>query len=243
MALGLQDDGSRPCSQRSLEDPGRHGLARRLLPGLVPASVGAAGSLAAVRRQAAGLFSGSAVPDFGGMMSALGTIGNSPASSGGGGEGSRAGAVAAAEEAPAAASDAGRDVRRVRGRMRRGLATWRRLRLALGRMGAVDTMEIFFERLNAGDRRAPSSSSTNARRCACTCGGSVHTLRGVDRVGGWFLRADKGFRMIPGDVRGPRQHVRGGHPRRPAGAPTQHLDATFRVEAGKITSINLAPRR
>jgi uncharacterized membrane protein YgcG len=34
-----------------------------------------------------GLFSSSAVPDFGGMMSALGTIGNSPASSGSGGSG------------------------------------------------------------------------------------------------------------------------------------------------------------
>jgi hypothetical protein len=34
---------------------------------------------------APGLFSGSAIPDFGGMMSALGTIGNSPASSGSGG--------------------------------------------------------------------------------------------------------------------------------------------------------------
>ena len=33
------------------------------------------------------LFSGSGVPDIGGMMSALGTIGNSPASSGGGGGG------------------------------------------------------------------------------------------------------------------------------------------------------------
>jgi hypothetical protein len=31
------------------------------------------------------LFSGSAVPDLGGMMSALGTIGNSPSSDGGGG--------------------------------------------------------------------------------------------------------------------------------------------------------------
>jgi hypothetical protein len=30
------------------------------------------------------IFSGSAVPDVGGMMSALGTIGNSPASSSGG---------------------------------------------------------------------------------------------------------------------------------------------------------------
>ena len=36
---------------------------------------------------APGLFSGSAIPDFGGMMSALGTIGNSPSSSGSGGSG------------------------------------------------------------------------------------------------------------------------------------------------------------
>ena len=34
-----------------------------------------------------GLFASSAVPDFGGMMSALGTIGNSPSSSGSGGSG------------------------------------------------------------------------------------------------------------------------------------------------------------
>jgi hypothetical protein len=26
------------------------------------------------------------------------------------------------------------------------------------------------------------------------------------------------------------------------GATTQHIDATFRVEAGKITAINIAPR-
>jgi hypothetical protein len=26
------------------------------------------------------------------------------------------------------------------------------------------------------------------------------------------------------------------------GAPSQHLDATFRVETGKITAINLTPR-
>ena len=37
---------------------------------------------------APGLFSGSAIPDFGGLMSALGTIGNSPSSSGSGGGGS-----------------------------------------------------------------------------------------------------------------------------------------------------------
>jgi hypothetical protein len=36
---------------------------------------------------APGLFSSSAMPDFGGMMSALGSIGNSPSSSGSGGSG------------------------------------------------------------------------------------------------------------------------------------------------------------
>ena len=35
----------------------------------------------------ASMFSDSGIPDVGGMMSALGTIGNSPASSGGGGGG------------------------------------------------------------------------------------------------------------------------------------------------------------
>ena len=52
---------------------------------------------------------GSAVPDLGGMMSALGTIGNSPASSGssGGGGGSAAVGRAAAEAARAAGSSPG----------------------------------------------------------------------------------------------------------------------------------------
>ena len=32
-------------------------------------------------------------------------------------------------------------------------------------------------------------------------GDNARTLRGVEQVGGWFLRADKGLKMIPGDVR------------------------------------------
>ena len=32
-------------------------------------------------------------------------------------------------------------------------------------------------------------------------GDSAQTLRGVERVGGWFLRGDAGLRMIPGGVR------------------------------------------
>lgn len=50
-----------------------------------PAWYGAGGSGGWGSDGGGGLFSSSAVPDFGGMMSALGTIGNSPASSGSGG--------------------------------------------------------------------------------------------------------------------------------------------------------------
>jgi uncharacterized membrane protein YgcG len=48
---------------------------------------GFAGDFAGSASGGGGLFSSSAVPDLGGMMSALGTIGNSPASSGSGGGG------------------------------------------------------------------------------------------------------------------------------------------------------------
>lgn len=79
---------------RALEDQ-RDG---RVAPGMVwlptwygTASSGAAagfgGDFAGAGSGTGGLFSSSAVPDFGGMMSALGTIGNSPSSSGGGGGG------------------------------------------------------------------------------------------------------------------------------------------------------------
>ncbi len=46
-----------------------------------------AGDFAGAGAGSGGLFSSSAIPDFGGMMSALGSIGNSPSSSGGGGGG------------------------------------------------------------------------------------------------------------------------------------------------------------
>ena len=84
-----------------------------VLPGLVPelerpslmGSRGRGGS-------GGSIFSDSGIPDFGGMMSALGTIGNSPSSSGGGGGGGGFGggrrAVVAA--ARAAASRRGRHV-------------------------------------------------------------------------------------------------------------------------------------
>jgi hypothetical protein len=47
----------------------------------------ATGGFAGADGGSGGLFSSSAIPDFGGMMSAIGTIGNSPSSSGSGGSG------------------------------------------------------------------------------------------------------------------------------------------------------------
>ena len=48
--------------------------------------------------------------------------------------------------------------------------------------------------------------------------------------------------MIPGDARDMGNTYEADILVVRPGAPSQHLDATFRVEAGKITSINLAPR-
>jgi hypothetical protein len=109
-------------------------------------------------------------------------------------------------------------------------------------MGAVETMEDFFEKLNAGDRQGAVDLMSETTEMRVHVGDSVQTLRGVERVGGWFLRGDKGLRMIPGDVRDTGNTYEADILVVRPGAPSQHLDATFRVEAGKITSINLAPR-
>jgi hypothetical protein len=109
-------------------------------------------------------------------------------------------------------------------------------------MGAVETMELFFERLNAGDRTGAVSLMDEKAEMRVHVLGNVRTLRGIDQVGGWFLRADKGLRMIPGAVRDTGNTYEADVLVIRPGAPSQHLDATFRVEAGKITAINLAPR-
>jgi ketosteroid isomerase-like protein len=109
-------------------------------------------------------------------------------------------------------------------------------------MGAVDTMETFFELLNAGDREGAVALMADATEMRVHVGDSVQTYRGVERVGGWFLRGEKGLRMIPGDVRDTGNTYEADVLVVRPGAPSQHLDATFRVEAGKITSINFAPR-
>jgi ketosteroid isomerase-like protein len=109
-------------------------------------------------------------------------------------------------------------------------------------MGAVETMEVFFELLNAGDREGAVALMDERTEMRVHVGDSVQTLRGVERVGGWFLRSDRGLKMIPGEVRDTGNTYEADILVVRPGATSQHLDATFRVEAGKITSINLAPR-
>ena len=109
-------------------------------------------------------------------------------------------------------------------------------------VGAVDTMDTFFELLNAGDREAAVGLMADNAEMRIHVGDSAQTLRGVDRVGGWFLRGDSGLKMIPGEVRDTGNTYEADVLVVRPGAPSLHLDATFRVEAGKITSINLAPR-
>ena len=109
-------------------------------------------------------------------------------------------------------------------------------------MGAVETMEQFFELLNTGEREAALGLMDERVEMRVHVLDNARTLRGVDQVGGWFVRADKGLRMIPGEVRDTGVNYECDLLVLRPGAPSQHLDATFRVETGKITAINLAPR-
>jgi hypothetical protein len=108
-------------------------------------------------------------------------------------------------------------------------------------MGATDTMEVFFERLNDGDVEGAVSLMDERTEMRIHVGDNARTLRGVEQVGGWFLRADKGLKMVPGDARDLGNTYQADVIVLRPGAPSQHLDAQFRVEAGKITSINLTP--
>jgi hypothetical protein len=110
-------------------------------------------------------------------------------------------------------------------------------------MGAVDTMEVFFEELNTGSRDRAVALMDERVEMRVHVGDSARTLRGVEQVGGWFLRADVGLKMVPGEVQDMGNTWQADLLVLRPGAPSQHHDASFRVEAGKITSINLAPRR
>jgi hypothetical protein len=103
-------------------------------------------------------------------------------------------------------------------------------------------MDTFFERLNAGDKKGAVELMDEGAEMRVHVLGNVRTLKGIDQVGGWFLRADTGLKMIPGGVREMGNSYEADLLVIRPGAPSQHLDATFRVEVGKITAINLAPR-
>lgn len=109
-------------------------------------------------------------------------------------------------------------------------------------MGAVETMEEFFDLLNAGERESALKLMDEKVEMRVHVQDNARTLRGVEQVGGWFLRADKGMRMIPAGERDTGMNYECDLLVVRPGAPSQHLDATFRVETGKITAINLAPR-
>jgi hypothetical protein len=109
-------------------------------------------------------------------------------------------------------------------------------------MGAAETMDDFFERLNAGDRTGAVSLMDDRTEMRIHVGGNVRMMRGVEQVGGWFLRSEKGRKMLPGDVREMGNTYECNLLVVIPGAQSLQLDATFRVEAGKITAINIAQR-
>ena len=109
-------------------------------------------------------------------------------------------------------------------------------------MGATDTMEIFFDRLNNGDRQGAVELMDEKAEMRVHVRDGSRTLRGVAQVGGWFLRADEGLKMVPGEVRETGNTYEADLLVLRPGAASQHIDATFRIEAGKITSINFSPR-
>jgi hypothetical protein len=110
-------------------------------------------------------------------------------------------------------------------------------------MGAVDTMEMFFEELNAGARDRAVALMDERVEMRVHVGDNARTLRGLEQVSGWFLRADAGLKMVPGEIQDMGNTWQADLLVLRPGAPSQYLDASFRVEAGKITSINLTPRR
>ena len=107
-------------------------------------------------------------------------------------------------------------------------------------MGATDTMEIFFEKLNNGDRQGAVDLMDEKIEMRVHVRDGFRTLRGVAQVGGWFLRGDAGLKMGPGEVRETGNTYETDLLVLRPDVPSQHIDATFRIEAGKITSINFA---
>ena len=124
-ALGLQDD-IENVLKRSLEDVKDSPTlaSSTYFPTWYTTSDGSSFAEAGAAGRGGSIFSGSAVPNLGGMMSALGTIGNAPSSSGGAvAAGSAAARRAVAAAGPAAASSEPQIPNRSRHASRPSIAT------------------------------------------------------------------------------------------------------------------------
>ena len=63
-------------------------------------------------------------------------------------------------------------------------------------MGATDTMEIFFEKLNSGDRQGAVDLMDERVEMRVHVREGSRTLRGLQQVGGWFLRGDTNIKYL-----------------------------------------------
>ena len=92
----------------------------------------------------------------------------------------------------------------------------------------------FFEKLNAGDREGAVALMDERAEMRVHVGDNAQTLRGIDRVGGWFLRGDRGLKMIPGDVRDIGKTYEADivviRPGRPSPAPRRHVPGRGRQD-------------
>jgi hypothetical protein len=110
-------------------------------------------------------------------------------------------------------------------------------------MGAVETVDLFFELINEDKReQAINLFAEHAVMGISVPGSDERTnLRGRDRVGGWFVRAGDGFRMFANDGRSMgASYIADVTVIRP-GVQSMRVEANFRVENGEIVSLFLQP--
>ena len=110
-------------------------------------------------------------------------------------------------------------------------------------MGAIETVDLFFELINDDDReKAVELFAENAILGVSVPGSDERTnLRGRDKVGGWFVRAGDGFRMYTNDSRDMgASYVADVTVIRP-GVQSMQVEANFRVENGEIVALFLQP--
>lgn len=110
-------------------------------------------------------------------------------------------------------------------------------------MGAVETVDLFFELINDDKREEAINLFAEHAVMGISVPGSDErtNLRGRDRVGGWFVRAGDGFRMFANDGRSMgASYIADVTVIRP-GVQSMRVEANFRVEGGEIVSLFLQP--